>query len=75
MSAYRTSSATNPPPFAAQNSMNSQPSQRCLTTDGFDFWWKTTSARHVALTVEADALIRAHRRASSASQLLIRKAH
>jgi hypothetical protein len=75
MNAYQTSSATNARSHVLHNSIDSQTPNLNLITDGFDFWWQTTSARHVALTAEASALIRAHRRANSANQLLLRKAH
>jgi len=56
-------------PFAVRKKLNEQhmipnPS---LADDGFNIWWQKTAAQHKAMTAEASALVRAHRRVRSAN--------
>jgi hypothetical protein len=60
-------------PFTAQNKPSrtrSQPDLN-LAADGFDLWWEKTFAQHTAVVAQASALMRAHRRVSSAVETRI----
>jgi hypothetical protein len=46
-----------------------------LAADGFDIWWQKISAKHIAMTAEASALMRAHRRVSLAGQARVGQTH
>jgi hypothetical protein len=56
--------------FAAQNKQGGKQSHPDLNlgADGFDLWWKRTFAQHTAVVAQASALMRAHRRVSSAGE-------
>jgi hypothetical protein len=46
-----------------------------LAADGFDIWWQKTFAQHSAMASEASALMRTHRRLSSANHARVGKTH
>jgi len=46
-----------------------------LTIDGFNTWWQKTFALHTAMTAEASALMRTHRRDSAASRARAGQTH
>jgi hypothetical protein len=71
--AYQGINAAGEVPFAAQNKRRRKQFHPdfSIAADGFDLWWKKTFAQHTAVDAQASALMRAHRRVSSAGEARI----
>ena len=63
--------------FPLKRSLNDQHTapNPSLASDGFNIWWQKTFAQHTSMAAEASALMLAHRRGSSASQVRVRQTH